>query len=45
MRVGRRKRFDKIKERSKQVSRSNPDLTHGSRNKNTIRIADPRRTG
>ena len=25
--------------------RSNPDLTHGSRNKDTIRITDSRRTG
>ncbi len=45
MRVVRRKRLYKIRERNKQVSRSNPDLTHGSRNKDTIRIADSRRTG
>ena len=45
MRVARRKRFYTIKERSKEVPRFNPDITHGSKNKNTIRIADPCGTG
>ena len=42
MRVALRKRFYDIKGRIKENSISNPDITHGSRGKHTIRIAGPR---
>ena len=38
-------RFYNIEGRIQEGWRSNPDITHGSRNKYTLRITDPCSTG